>query len=188
MEKSSLEVEMLSSKHFYNFTFLDTETGGLGDDAEVLEIAIIRESRDGTKTERWSTLIKPERPEAVEVQALEINGITPDMWEDAPSLAEVAPRIIRMLKYGPLIGHNVAFDLRMLRNNLKRIGYNWRPGWPAICTQQMAWLHLPIPSVSLDACREYFGYSTCGSHRAQKDVDDCSILFFSILDLFKVRT
>jgi len=172
---------MLTCKRFKNYTFVDTETGGLSDSAEILEIAIIQESRDGSHSKRWSTLIRPLKPGNIEIRALEINGITPDMWRDAPTLAEVAPKIVNLLKYGPVIGHNVKFDLRMLKNNLERIGYVFRPGWPAICTQQMAWLHLPIPRVSMDACREYLGFDSGGSHRAAKDVDDCYNLFHAIL-------
>lgn len=89
---------------------LDTETTGLGDDAEIVEIAIINQDGDVL----IDTLVKPSKP--VPDDVVKIHGISNAMLEDAPSWDVVAPRIAQAVI--PTCPHiviwNKEFDIRLI--------------------------------------------------------------------------
>lgn len=91
--------------------FLDTETTGF--DAakdDVLEIAII----DEVGNVLLDTLVQPVRkPEWPEAQA--VNGITPNIVTDAPTLESLAPQIAAAFKGARVVMYNAAFDYEFLK-------------------------------------------------------------------------
>lgn len=96
---------------------LDTETTGLGDDDEVLEIAIINAKGEPI----LNTLVKPEhKTEWKEAQA--IHGITPTMVADAPTLQQLKPLLQAILHNNDraLMIYNADYDLRMLRHAINQ--------------------------------------------------------------------
>lgn len=90
----------------------DTETTGTDPyyDDEVLSIAIC----DAMGETLFSSYIRPTRKKSwPEAQA--VNGISPEMVKDAPTIGEAAPRIRECLLGNKLVvGYNVSFDLRFL--------------------------------------------------------------------------
>lgn len=90
----------------------DTETTGTDPyyDDEILSIAIC----DAMGETLFSSHIKPTRKKSwPEAQA--VNGISPEMVKDAPTIGEAAPRIRECLLGNKLVvGYNVSFDLRFL--------------------------------------------------------------------------
>jgi len=54
----------------FEIYFCDTETGGLADDAEIIELSLYRLSDNSQRT--WC--IKPTRPELIQPDALRVNG------------------------------------------------------------------------------------------------------------------
>ena len=161
--------------------FLDTETTGLNPNvAEVIEVAIIKETASGQELDRWETKIKMERPEDAEGKALEVNNYNEVEWLGAPTMAEVAKTIGEKLDGCIIVGHNPKFDLEMLGANIKRAGVDvWLP-YHAIDTVTLAWEHLVpqgLESLSLGRIREFLGWESEGSHRAMKDAEDCRRLF-----------
>ncbi len=62
-----------------DYLFIDTETTGLGDDAEIVEICII----DSHGFIMLNTLIKPTKP--IPDEAIAIHGITNEMVAFAPA-------------------------------------------------------------------------------------------------------
>ena len=172
----------MRSKRFHHYTFLDLETGGLDDDSEILEIAIVRETRKTGELFLWSSFVKPLHPEKIQIKALEINGITPEDWERAPTLEELSTKILGLLQWGPVIGHN----LQRLKHNFSKMGKVFPRPFPVLCTQQMAWLwYDEMKSCSLNSCREYLGIGKLGAHRAEKDVMDCRRVFWDIMGLME---
>lgn len=93
---------------------LDTETTGLSDTDEILQISII----DTDRNVLYSSYIKPLfHTEWKEAEA--VNNITPEMVKDAPTLFCEARKIADIISdAAAIIGYNTHFDL----NVLKRFG------------------------------------------------------------------
>lgn len=169
--------------------FLDTETTGLDpQQAEVIEVAVIRREPDGTLARlkcaeaRFHTLIKPERIEDAHPKALEINGYAadPSRWDDAPTMAEVGDQIADFCRNSVICGHNVSFDETMIAANFKWAGVRRRIPYHKIDTITLAYEHLipmGLERVGMDAIRDFLGWSKDGAHTAMKDAEDAMSLY-----------
>lgn len=93
---------------------LDTETTGLGDDAEVCEISII-DALTGILL--LDTLVKPEKE--IPAEAIAIHGISNEMVRYAPCFDEVVPHISRAINGRTLIIYNSEFDTRLMRQSYR---------------------------------------------------------------------
>lgn len=91
-----------------NFCVLDTETTGLGNDAEIVEIAIT----DAAGNELLSTLVRPIKPIPADVGA--IHGIDNDMVQNAPLWSGLHEEIMTMLAQYRIGIYNAPYDLRMI--------------------------------------------------------------------------
>ncbi len=87
---------------------LDTETTGLGQRDQVVQVAVI----DHTGAPLLERLIKPSVP--ISAEASRVHGITPDMVRDAPSFPEIYPELISVLAGRAIIAYNASFDRQML--------------------------------------------------------------------------
>lgn len=96
------------------YVVLDTETTGLGPNAEIVSIAIV----DAQGTPLLDTLVKPVDP--IPASATAIHGITDEMVKDAPSWADVAPRVLDLIFNRPLFIYNAEFDMGMLEHSSRR--------------------------------------------------------------------
>ncbi|OUD14599.1 3'-5' exonuclease [Thioflexithrix psekupsensis] len=94
--------------------FLDTETTGIDQHAEVIEIAVL--DREGTPL--LDTLIRPQSP--IPWQAESVHGIANEMVRDAPTFAEVWPSLNALLQQHPVVIYNRAFDLRLIAQTARR--------------------------------------------------------------------
>ncbi len=94
-----------------NFIVLDTETTGLGSDAEIVEIAII----DAHGNALLNTLVKPSNPIPDDVIA--IHGITNQMVIDAPVWADIVDQVKMVLYNYRTWAYNAQFDMRMMLQN-----------------------------------------------------------------------
>lgn len=105
-----------------NFVILDTETSGL--DAgyhEIVQIAVI----DHAGNTLLDTYVKPQHPERLTERtngrsASDINGITPDMLENAPAWPEVAAQLWPLLFDKTLVIYNAQYDTAMIAGNCRR--------------------------------------------------------------------
>jgi len=91
-----------------NAVFLDTETTGLGDDDQVVEIAVI----DIAGRPLLDTLVKPTC--SVTEGAANVHGITAAELLHAPDFATVWPQLLDAVRDRDVIIYNVVFDLRLL--------------------------------------------------------------------------
>jgi DNA polymerase III subunit epsilon len=100
--------------------YLDTETTGLGAQAEIIEISII----DADGAVLFDSLVRPFG--RIELDALRVHGITQDMVADAPLWSEVWPAVETLLE-DHLVGiYNRDFDLRMIKQSHQRNWIPWR--------------------------------------------------------------
>jgi len=96
---------------------LDTETTGLGDDATVLEVAVV----DSWGRRLLDTCVHPGFAMS-EVPGQHVHGITPAELNDAPSWEEVAPRLRDALAESDVVVWNADFDRPRLIGTLRRAG------------------------------------------------------------------
>ena len=177
-------------------TFLDIETTQLDPKkSAILQISFITDWENG-KQDSWSTKIKPKpiELEFASKEALAICNYTEEGWENAPSFSQVAGEIAKRLTWGPLVAHNINFDLSHIRAVFAR--YKWtevdsvrdlddkktfKVGYPIIDTCALAYLFLPTERQNLNELRQYFNISTDGAHEAVKDTEDCRTVFYNII-------
>ena len=95
--------------------FLDTETTGLGADAEICEIAII----DHEGAVIVDSLVKPVAP--IPPDAGRIHGITDKMVADAPTIDEIMKGIDGLVKDKLVLirTYNADYDTRLISQSLK---------------------------------------------------------------------
>jgi DNA polymerase III subunit epsilon len=178
-------------------TFFDTETTHLdASKSAVLQISIITDWEDGT-TDTWSTKIRPRDLELhyASPDALKICKYDDDEWEDAPFFEDVAETIAKKLRWGPIVAHNIQFDIAHLKASFVRRGWReptrderfddktklFRFGYPVIDTCALAYLYLPTERQNLNAAREYLEISQDRAHDAITDTEDCRQLFYHII-------
>ena len=160
--------------------FIDTETTGLDPvNNEIIEIAIKIIDTDTFPTNieyEFEGKFKIRRMDLASPKALEINGYNEEDWQGAYSWSKLAcERLLKQLKGCVVVGHNVQFDIGFIREECNRQGV-WCPRFSTLDTQGMArFLWKDFKSVSMDNIRKELPqwFSTEGSHRAMKDVNDC---------------
>jgi len=93
---------------------LDTETTGLGDSAEIIEIGII----NGSGETVMNTLVKPSI--SIPAAATAIHGITDDDLLNAPDFADVVDELQGLIQGNVLLIYNAEYDLRLLRQSARK--------------------------------------------------------------------
>lgn len=88
--------------------FLDTETTGLGDDAEMVEIAVVDE---GGRV-LFESFCQPTVP--VDPGAQSVHGIGPELLADAPLWPDIAGQLQDILEGQSVVIFNAEFDTRIL--------------------------------------------------------------------------
>jgi DNA polymerase-3 subunit epsilon len=89
--------------------YLDTETTGLGNRDEIVEISVL--DHDGSVL--FDSLVHPTRK--ISPDAIAVHGITNDRVKDAPRWSEVWPEIETIFHNRTIAIYNADFDIRMIR-------------------------------------------------------------------------
>lgn len=92
-----------------DFVVMDTETTGLGPDAEIVEISII----DADGTDLFTSLVRPNMP--ILPHVVEIHGIKNEMVRNAPTWADVHDCVMHLFSNRKIAIYNADYDLRMIR-------------------------------------------------------------------------
>ncbi len=158
------------------YSIIDIESNGAPFRKEsIIEIAIYR--FDGHEiTDQFISLVNPEDKISDFVQKL--TGITQKMVLTAPKFHEIAKRVVEITKDSVLVGHNIDFDYRMLRQSFKRLGYEFNIN--TLDTIPLAKKLIPDErSYSLSKLCKSIGIPLSEAHRASGDAR-------ATLDLFKL--
>lgn len=154
----------------------DLETTGTNISKDrIVEICILKINPDASR-ESKTWLINPEMP--IPVESSLIHGIYDKDVQDAPTLKEVAPKIIEMIKDADLGGFNSnRFDIPLLAEELLRVGYDFditkhRP----IDAQTI--FHKMEPRNLSAAYKFYCGKSLENAHSAEAD----TLATFEVID------
>lgn len=106
------EVKIDPSLYTGRIIAFDTETTGVGRTDEILQISIVNEKEETV----LSNYFKPERHISWPA-AMSVNNITPEMVKDSPCIRRYIPLLKNIFdKADVIVGHNVAFDIRMLNH------------------------------------------------------------------------
>jgi len=123
-QPSSLLTEFNLDK---DIVFFDIESTGLNVLKDrIIQIALIKYSKDGGQPEEREFLVNPMIP--ISAEAMQVHGITPDMIKDKPPFSSVAQEIADFIGDADLAGYNSdRFDLPMLTEELDRCGIELNP-------------------------------------------------------------
>lgn len=97
-----------------NWCILDTETTGLGNTAEICQIATYR------PTGEWQTYVRPTVP--IESGATAIHGITNQQVWGSSWFDQVFIELLKQVEGRDVVIYNADYDLRLLRQSLKAHG------------------------------------------------------------------
>lgn len=190
--------------------FFDTECSNLpewklpSDDPRqphLLQFAAILAHEDGTEVETFSTLVKPYPGCIIGEEAFKAHGITiRKATDEGMDGSETTDRFFGMLSRATkVIGHNVTFDLRIMRIHTTRShGVKWDCPLPYVCTMRSAAPIINLPPTpkmiaagfnkpkapNLGECmKHFFNEDLEGAHDALVDVRACKRVFHAIQDL-----
>lgn len=152
-----------------NFTAIDFETANArrGSACEIGVVVV----ENGEIVNRFSHLIRPE-PLHFDPRNIAIHGITPEDVRDAPTFFEAWTELWPKIS-GPLVAHNAAFDMSVLRYSLDDYGARY-PETDYFCTVVMSRLAWPeLPDHKLNHVAKEIGVSF-EHHDAEEDAFACA--------------
>lgn len=99
-----------ASQKVLDYVILDTETTGLDENSEIIEIAVI----DLNGNVLFNSLVCPSVPMPNNSYAIEVHGITNEMLASAPKWPEIYHKIKQIISDKQVIIYNAQFDVRLL--------------------------------------------------------------------------
>lgn len=162
--------------------YLDTETTGLGRDAEVVDIAVI----DSAGRVLLDTLVRPVQP--IPADATRIHGISNPMVAAAPRWNQVAPRLGGLLASASrIVIYNADFDTRIMGQCNARFRLpGYRANWECAMLRYATYVghrHERYGGYrwhKLTDAAAAFGYSEPVEHRALADTRLCRAVVHGI--------
>jgi DNA polymerase III subunit epsilon len=150
------------------FVCVDCESTGL--DAEqdaIIEVGAVRFTCDAI-LDQMETLVDPDRP--IPPESTQIHHISDAMVAGKPKIGEVLPSLLAFLDRAVIVGHGIAFDLRLLQNAADRAKIVCNlANRKQIDTLRLARLYGDSPSNSLEVLRRHFLIPPEQAHRALDD-------------------
>jgi DNA polymerase-3 subunit epsilon len=184
--------------------FFDTETSGLpyfrkpSDDPSqphLIQLAAILADDDGNEVESFSTIVRPYEGCVMAPEAFAAHGISIERAMDEGVDGDVAMDAFLDLvsRSGLLVGHNVPFDIRIMRiAHTRSHASKWNNPLLYYCTMRAATPIVNLPptpkmlkagfdrpkSANLSECiQHFFGERLEGAHDALVDVRACKRVF-----------
>ncbi len=100
--------------------YLDTETTGLDNNAEIVEIGIV----DADGETLLESYVRPSRP--IPPESTFVNGISNEMVQKALAWPSIWPSVRGFLLNRPVGIYNAEFDLRLMQQSMERYRLPWR--------------------------------------------------------------
>ena len=171
---------LLKELNLSTYVALDFETTGLDPNYDkVIEVAAIL-FKNGEPKKTFSTLINPQQN--ISPFITNITGISNSMVSDAPKEKDIIDELMKILGDHPIVAHNIKFDWSFIKSLCERYNIDI-PKNPLYDTLQLARSVLyDHPVFNLTALSEFYGQDASGSHRAEKDTENCGLIFLHLLD------
>ncbi len=169
------------------YCVLDLETTGFSaTNDRITEIGIMK-VKNKEVIDEFSCFVNPERhiPERV----TEVTNITDDMVKDAETIETIFPKMLEFLgddKETVIVAHNANFDVGFLKQNAKRLGYDFN--YTYLDTLSLAKDLFPnYKKYKLGKIAENLGIKVEVAHRALDDVDTTVKVFNVMIDMLKEK-
>lgn len=160
------------------YTIVDIETTGNGIKGnKITEISIFK--YDGEQVvDEFTSLVNPECEIPYFITGL--TGIDNFMVRNAPTIEEIAPKILEITEGCVFIAHSVNFDYNVIKNELREIGITFVR--KKLCTVRLSRRVFPgIASYSLGKLCAALDISITDRHRARGDALATVTLFRKVL-------
>ncbi|MCE7988052.1 MAG: PAS domain-containing protein [Caldilinea sp. CFX5] len=167
------------------YTVFDTETTGLDPTQDrIVSIGAVRiVNGRPLRQELFDQLVDPERP--MPAAAEEVHGITDQMVRGQPTIQQVLPHFMRFAEETVLVGHNVAFDLRLFETEEAVTGV--KVNNPVLDTLLLsAVIHPDGDNHSIEALADRLGVTMVGRHTALGDAFVTAEIFLRMIPLLHV--
>ena len=166
------------------YCVLDLETTGFSAKTEKITEVGIMKLKNGEVIDEFSTFVNPEKH--IPARVTEVTNITDDMVKDADTIEKVFPKILEFIEGSVLVAHNAGFDIGFLKQNAKRLGYEF--DYTYLDTLSLAKDLFPdYKKYKLGKIAENLGIKVEVAHRALDDVDTTVKVFKVMLDMLKKR-
>ncbi|MDZ7939312.1 MAG: exonuclease domain-containing protein [Rhodoferax sp.] len=167
------------------FTVFDTETTGLNpaEGDEIIQIGATRIVHGKLlSAEFFDQLVDPGR--RIPAATIPIHGITQDMVEGRPRIAQVLPAFHAFALDTVLVAHNAAFDMKFLQLQEAKTGVAFHQ--PVLDTLLLsAVVHPNQSSHRLEAIAERFGITVQGRHTALGDARVTAQIWLRLIPLLQ---
>lgn len=180
--------------------FIDLETTGLLlERHEIIEIGLVLVHQHPDRLEvvaerEWK--VAPQRIADADPKALEINGYSPEKWENAISLSQALTELSETGQGAVPVGHNVSFDVMFLEKAFEQhmptgVTISSVFDYHRLDTIPMAYIKLyrdpRVEKFSLRALCDHFGITNQQAHTALSDTRACAELYAHLIELPLIR-
>lgn len=164
-----------------DYVCVDIETTGIRSKWDkIIEIGAVK-VRNGEVVDTFSQLIDP--GVSIPYRIEELTGITDEMLEGKPTIEEVLPQFIEFAGEDVLMGHNIIFDYKFLKQNATNMNLKFEK--QGIDTLKIARKTLKgLESRGLEFLCGHFGIEEENHHRAFNDASVTSKLYLILCEKF----
>lgn len=170
------------------YAVIDTETTGFGRSARVLEVAVVLfQGLEVVHQKSW--LLNPPDVDWGDDKVKEAMGINKIAREDLlnkPTFDQIVPDLLLELSHPVWVAHNTPFDMRMLWQELERVGHKeWplRPEYTFDTCALSRHFHPAAKGHNLLDTATRWGVTPDGAHRASSDAITCGRILSAMASL-----
>lgn len=165
------------------FTVFDTETTGLNPEGgdEIISIGAVRIVNNRIQHQDiFEELVDPKRD--IPIESYRIHGISHDMVAEKDDIEKVLPRFSTFVSNTVLVGHNIAFDLKMLKLKEHATGIAFTN--PVLDTLLLsAVLHPVHVQHDMENIAKRLGVNIIGRHTALGDALTTAEIFLKLVPI-----
>jgi len=171
-----------------SYTVFDTETTGLDPEGgdEIVSIGAVRIVNQRIQyQETFETLVDPGRD--IPAEASMIHGISHNMVKGKPVIEDVLPQFHKFVGNTVLLGHNIAFDMKMLRIKEEATGIRFFKA-PVLDTLLLSAVLYPAHGRhDLETIAKRLGVDIMGRHTSLGDAIATAEIFIKTIPVLQER-